>query len=367
MRRLSFYKYFAAVLIVLFSANVFSAQLEEENTDAFNLAFNCFDLEAAPSRFKKLEELALKTDSALCKLMLLQEERDVEVRNQLLKFSTDAQNILLDSFSNESVRYAISYQFGLFENEIVKISEEIQNNNYPRLDTTSVEQTLYFTVPGRSQESVINNNFDPACKKVTGDTENEMPFDSCIEALSDAADAFNNYEKSVRRYRAAQNEPKLKYLRSTWDRYLEKARAQTFLDVWVTSAIHDDYYSQRRLVAPHPRQYFLFRPQVVYEINPDTKKGDRNQVGLSLEWFGVNWWDLKVPFGVSAISVYADYEQEKSVGHGLQLTFDNSYSFGWVKRDDSDGVFISFDLLKLWEDKREKLAQYREDPWGWFR
>lgn len=354
--------YLAAALLLALNPALFAAGSDENNGYKSKVTFDCDanSITRAQSRFKGIEKLAIDVDTKLCQSLLTLNGDFTLTRDLLVDFGEQSEALLLERFSNDSVKTAIITQFGHYTDEILEIKGDLQNNDYPKLSVTTVNSTLYFTVPGRVKESTIADNFDTSCTTVTGDDSNQTPFNMCTEALNDAASAFNNYEVSVTRYRTAQNDPKLNYLSSAWSRYLDKARSQTILDVWVTSAIHDDYYSQRKLVAPHPRQYFLLRPQVVYEFNQDTKKGDRNQLGLGVEWFGVNWWDTKIPFGVGLISVYADYEEADSVGHGFQFTFNNSASIGWVDRGDTEAIFVTLDFLKLWEDKSAKMEQYKK-------
>jgi hypothetical protein len=288
-------------------------------------------------------------------------------KKALLDYGYQSQNLLLKYFTDEEVQSAIKVQFSLFEVDVLKIKGKIQANSLSRMDVDLMTRKLYFTLSGAAKGSVINNIHTDNCQQVTGDEITQKPFENCVTALADAATGFDNYQVNASRYQTLVNDPKLTYLNSQWERYIETARSQTLLDVWITSVIHDGYYSQRRLVEPASTQFFLLRPQVVYEFSKDAKKGDRNQIGLAAEWFGVNWWDLKVPIGVSAVSIYSDYEGEDSIGHGALLTFSNSASIGYVRRGNSDGIFVTLDFLKLWQDKSEKLAQYKADPWAWFK
>lgn len=361
-------RYLAITLLFVLHSTSYAGNYDDNGYKS-KVTFECSSksIPRASSRFKKIEKLAIDVDTKLCQSLLTLDNNISVTRDLLVDFGKQSESLLLERFSYDSVRSAINTQFGYYTDKILEFKGQLQNNDYPKLDVSTVDSSLYFTVPGRTKESIIANNFDPSCETVTGDESDPKPFNSCTQALEDAATAFNNYEVSVRRYATSQNDPKLEYLSNAWSRFLDKARSQTILDVWVTSAIHDDYYSQRKLVEPHPRQYFLLRPEVVYEFNPDTKKGDRNQLGLAVEWFGVNWWDAKIPFGVGLISVYADYEEADSIGHGLQFTFNNSTSIGWVNRGDTNGIFVTIDFLKLWEDKSDQLEQYKKDPWAWVR
>jgi hypothetical protein len=353
-----------AVLLLALPLGLFASGAGDNNSNESKVSFDC-DANPSlrtPSRFKGIEKLAIDVDTKLCQGLLTLDGDIAETRDILIDFGRKSEVLLLERFSNDSVQKAISAQFDHYSDEILKFKGDLIDNGYPKLGTTLPDSSVHFSKPGRNHESIIADNFDTSCTTVTGDDKNQTPYSACTIALEDAALAFNNYEVSITRYHTLQNDPKLDYLSSAWNRYLDKARSQTILDVWFTSNIHDDYYSQRKLVAPHPRQYFLLRPQAVYEFNQDTKKGDRTQVGLAVEWLGVNWWDAKVPFGMSLISVYADYEEEDSVGHGVQFTFNNSASIGWIDRGDTESIFVTLDFLKLWEDKSAKLAQYKKNP-----
>lgn len=215
--------------------------------------------------------------------------------------------------------------------------------------------------------SIIENNLAKSCTEVTGNSETSSRFNSCTEALNHAGSAFNIYEISVTRYHTKRNHPQLESLRNSWSRYLEKSRSQTIVDVWFSTVVQHNHYKQKKLVKPHPRQYFLLRPGFVYQYYPNADKGDRNSFGLSMEWLGVNWWDARIPFGISMISTHTSFLDGDSTGLGIQLTIDNSYSLGWVNRDSNNGIFLSVDLLKLWDDKTTRLEQYKKDPWAWLR
>lgn len=354
------------VALMLLSTSLFAADSSPNNDAELPAStFKCETPTLAESRFDDIQKLAKNLDNQLCQSLLKVEGDTFNFKQAILDFGDKSEQLLLKHFTDSDVQSAVTTQLGHFEKETLNLSGDMRNNNYTKMGTDLINQKLYFTIPGLPKGSKIADIYTDNCQKVTGDDSTTQPFDSCIHALEDAATAFNNYQVSVVRYQLDENVQKLDYLSSQWRSFLKTARSQTFLDVWLTTAIHDKYYSQEHLVPPASTQFFLLRPQVVYEVNKDAKKGDRNQIGLAAEWIGVNWWDLKIPLGVSAISVYADYEEEDSVGHGLLFTINNSASIGWVKRGDSGAVLFTMDFLKLWQDKSAKLDQYKQDPWAW--
>jgi hypothetical protein len=349
------------LLINLFTVtSLVQAQAATSN----DIEFNCTPKDPiGTSQFKELEKLALKMNGVMCKSLLTLDGKAEDNEFQLSQFSLEAEKILVERFKAAGLEPAINSQFSSFRTQIVKMKKNIANYDYPDLEAEFNPAEFYFTELTRSS---IPNNYDSNCKTISG-LNGPMTFDSCSGALEDAGTAFNNYKQAVANDHVVNNKPKLDYMSSQWKRYLEKSRSQTLLDVWFTSAVFDSYLSQNRLVGPPSAQLFFLRPQAVYEYNDKTKKGDRNQLGLALEWAGFNMWDAKIPWGLSAITVYADYEEEDSVGLGLQLTVNNSISIGWVDRGDNDGIFVSIDFLKAFEDKNAQFERFKKDPFSWVK
>lgn len=355
-------------VIVLFAgSHVMANQEDEVSVDCTNIPDGIYD-----SRFKELRKVAVATNKLLCQSFLQNKSSYSDtVRELLVNYAFEAKSILSQDFNSDDFPQ-IGKQLNLFREATRTYNLEISGIDNLDLDTMSVggvPRKLYFSNVGAIQGSKLPTDKKSECAAINpnDNTGNKNPYISCKSAFEDAALAFNAYKFSYNEFRYGENEKKLNYLSQQWDKYSSNARSQTFLDVWLTTLIHRSYYQQNKLVAPASTQYFLFRPQVVYEFSSEAKKGDRNQVGLAAEWFGVNWWDLKIPFGVSAISVYSDYEEESSVGHGLQFTINNNMSIGWVHRGDLDNIFVSVDFLKFWEDKSEKIQQYKEDPLAWIK
>ncbi|MGR5320891.1 hypothetical protein [Vibrio sp. DNB22_19_1] len=351
------------LLTLLAVTPLFQVQAASTGDDNDEIEFDCMPKGSATSKFKDLEILALEMNTVLCKSLLTVGGKAEDNAYLLSQFSVEAEAILVDRFNAAGLEPAINSQFNAFRAHIDTMTSTIADNDYPSLDATFKPAEVYFTDFTRSP---IPNDSDPACKTISG-PDGTMTFPSCSGALKDASNAFNNYKQAVTNVHVVNNQPKLDYLKSQWKRYLEKGRSQTLLDVWATSAAFDRYLSQDRLVGPPPAQLFLLRPQAVYEYNGDTQKGDRNQLGLAMEWAGFNFWDARIPWGVSAITVYADYEEEDSVGHGVQFTINNSFSIGWVDRGDTDGVFVTLDFLKVFEDKSSQLDRFKQDPFAWVR
>lgn len=182
---------------------------------------------------------------------------------------------------------------------------------------------------------------------------------SCTDAFRDFGDAFNNYRSAYDNLFGT-NADLLDELNADWDRFLEASKAQTAVEAVATTWWHRGHFDEDHLVGPPPSQIILLHPDLVYhQIDSDTE-GSTAELGMGVEWVGINWWNLKVPFGVSLASVYVDHDGAKDVGHGIQLHFDNRYSLGWARHGDKDAFYFNIDVLKFLETREGKFSQYLE-------
>ena len=149
-------------------------------------------------------------------------------------------------------------------------------------------------------------------------------------------------------------------LNARWDDFLEISKSQTALEVLLTTQLNRSHFRQNHLVGPPPFQVIAFHPNLVYDDLDMAADGEQKELGLSVEWIGVNFWDWEIPFGVSFASVYADRASVDDVGHGLQFHIYNRYSIGWAKHDGDSSVYVTVDLLKWFIDKRAQYKSYRD-------
>jgi len=155
------------------------------------------------------------------------------------------------------------------------------------------------------------------------------------------------------------NGMKLESLQNQWTSFIDDARYQTPLDVWVTTKWYEEYFKRDQLSGPPPTQLFLLHPTLVYEHLPDAEKGSKDDLSLAVEWGGINWWRKGIGFSVA--SVYKDRKSEPAVGHGLMIHVKNKYSFGYIERNDGDNsFFINVDLMELFGNKQEKYDKYKK-------
>ena len=80
--------------------------------------------------------------------------------------------------------------------------------------------------------------------------------------------------------------------------------------------------------------------------------------GLAVEWLGINFWDWKVPFGISYTTTYVDRAGFDDKGKGIMIHINNHYAIGWAEHGDEDTVYVTIDLLKLFERKQQQYQSY---------
>lgn len=230
--------------------------------------------------------------------------------------------------------------------------ERLEKGDLPGAEDGSV---IFYYSDRNKNRLMIHPEKNAICKSITNGK-------SCVRTFEDLSNALNTYHQGYTKIVTTLNLTNLNSMSKKWDTFVEDARSQTILDVMITSFIHRDYYKQEKLVAPASTQYFFLHPSVVYEHLEDVPSGDRDEFALALELVGINWWDLPVPLGVSAGWVYSDRANASAIAGSVMFHIYNQYTVGYTMRDDEDGgdgVFLSVDLLKFFEDKKQVLDDYR--------
>ncbi len=179
-------------------------------------------------------------------------------------------------------------------------------------------------------------------------------------AVESLADAIAPYKLNAAAFTAHETRVRLLALADDWDAYFEKGRPQTFWDIAVTSLFEYRHIKTDHLVGPPARQWFVLHPNVVVENLSAAPAGSQLKGAVSIEWIGVNWWNLKVPVGISLSSLYSDRQGAAHVGHGVTLYFANKYCIGWANHGGKNGFFVSLDALQLINSKKSKLESYRD-------
>lgn len=144
-----------------------------------------------------------------------------------------------------------------------------------------------------------------------------------------------------------------------WGDYFTKARSQTFIELGMNTWLYRNEVNKNEFVKPPSYQLILFHPSVAIEYVSDAIDGEQQKGVLMMEWFGINWWNWDVPLGVSFISSYTDRSSVDDDGYGAMIHLYNNYSIGYTNRGGVKGVIFTVDLLKLFEDKKSNLDNYK--------
>ena len=206
-----------------------------------------------------------------------------------------------------------------------------------------------------SVEQVIDSDSDATCISKSGV--------SCSTLILDLDHALQPYKRSYQVFVTDKNAVLLTGLQSDWNDFFDTGRSMTTLDLFFTSIMERKHMRQGFLVGPVKRQWFALHPNVIMQYTDISPKGERFKAGLSIEWFGVNYWQdsiLGIPLGASLTSVYSDRADLKSVGHGLTLHFDNRFTVGWTTHGSEDAFHISADLLALFIEKKNAFENYKD-------
>jgi hypothetical protein len=179
---------------------------------------------------------------------------------------------------------------------------------------------------------------------------------TCRAVFEDFQAAFNPYRSAYNNIH--DNTKQLEAMSRRWDDFLVVSKSQTTLEVWLTTWAQRDHFQQDHLVGPPKYQVIALHPHLIYDIAESAPEGSSQELGLAVEWLGVNFWDLKVPLGLSLASTYVDRPEVEDLGHGLMLHINNHYALGWARYDDVNSFYVTIDLLKMFEDRKKQYDKY---------
>ncbi|MEO1245636.1 MAG: hypothetical protein AAFX56_08110 [Pseudomonadota bacterium] len=152
-------------------------------------------------------------------------------------------------------------------------------------------------------------------------------------------------------------------LRQQWEPFLDTMRGQTALEL----AVNGWVYKNRETAdfsAPPSKQWILLHPVLLVENVNAAIDGQNTQEAIGVELLGLNWWQQDswyVPSGGSVLAVYSDRQDVNDWGYGVALHFKSVYTIGYTHRSGDDGVFVSLDLLKLFQNKNAAFKAYIEE------
>lgn len=288
-------------------------------------------------------------------------------------WDTSQQKALLDHLT-----YSLSETFNINGQNAVFSTLQPQLQEWEGLNSFTVEKKDNLELPnlplfGSSEKGFTRrywlNQTDGRVRSVTDSDRYPLTAEQngfCNQRWSKAcAIAFNEYNTITERLSVFQrfriSDEFKKYTgvkKAEWDTFSDNSRFMTFIDVLATSWYYSDQLSlSTDVTSPPPLQWFALRPSFVFEHLNNAPNGNRDEVGLAIEWVGFNDWKLDIPLGVSLASVYADRESGKSIGHGLMFHVNNDYSIGWAYRSGGHHS-IYFNLeLRDWFGGKQNLRE----------
>lgn len=301
--------------------------------------------------FASLYKSTEKTAKLLCSALIASRiDPNAEFNFTLANFGKESEQAL-DNL-NLSGRAAYKEQFSAliktFSSFDVK-TPLLPEFKYQRSVETGKPEGFFDPLAVRVDRFLIND--DERCKTVSGGK-------SCSEIYKDFGDAFNPYRSGYNN--SYDNTKQLVDLASSWDKFLETSKSQTFLEVLMTTWAHNDHFKKDFLVGPPSYQVIGLHPQLIYDTMSKATSGEQTEIGLAVEWLGVNFWDWKLPLGASFASAYVSRAGVNDVGHGIMLHIMNSYAVGWANRGGENSFYVTIDLLKMLQDKKKQYNKYVE-------
>ncbi|MET0053101.1 MAG: hypothetical protein ABW095_18745 [Candidatus Thiodiazotropha sp.] len=183
---------------------------------------------------------------------------------------------------------------------------------------------------------------------------------SCSEVIDEFVDLYTLAQND---YQALLDKPTLDNivnLRKRWEPFLDQMRGQTLLELFVNGKLYRS--NSERFEEPPSSQIILLHPVLLYENVNAAVDGENSQEALGIELLGMNWWRQDkwyIPSGGSLLTVYSDRKDVQDWGLGVALHFRSVYTVGYTNHGGDDGIFVSLDFLKLFQDKKKAFDEYK--------
>lgn len=329
-------------------------------TSSFAFAYDCKNC------FPNLEKASKELSEALAKNY--QDQTPFEGYEIFL----DTWSVELHRSFREVEENIISYPAGYTDYKLIGFAEKLTRE----IKLTASRKSELDGYPSLSYSS--NNSEPPASyqfslgsgsEKVQFTEQNETFChahyqSACGDVLRGLEASTNAYKKALEISVIGKMLPLVKFHDQSWTEFYTKSRSQTFTDLLLQTYFDKERLIKPEFVSPSEKQYFMLHPSVVVENVSDALDGQQVTEGLALEWIGINWWRqcpllIGIACGVSVISLFSDRAGVDDFGHGIMLHFANKYSIGFTDHNGSEGVFITADLLKAFENKNERLQAWK--------
>jgi hypothetical protein len=215
--------------------------------------------------------------------------------------------------------------------------------------------------PGVDALTVDGTPISPDAETCRRAAEAIKPDATCREALQEFEAIYTYAHDMVEKRGAIAFSKNAAALSKEWDEFMTHAHAQTALELAVNSYLYRKH-ERPVFTSPPDSQLILLHPNFVLENVSAATEGDQTKEAMMVEVIGKNWWRQKawyVPSGGSLVVLYSDRAQADDVGYGLALHFKGVYTLGYAFHGSDSGVFLSGDLLKLFEDKKKIVNAYQ--------
>ncbi|RUP81361.1 hypothetical protein C7Y69_09455 [Alteromonas sp. KS69] len=327
---------YVVLSVVLFSSNIFSSESCVYDGQFKN------DIDA--SYFNETIKHGILLSETLCKDTLNLNDAST---------STLKQTLLEDWFSSIT-------QEATKLNEIAKrngsdgieLQIEVFNRKYFHLNSTtlSVDNRADGTTYAYQDDNNIVKFKLEQCKNEFGSI--------CRTVVDEYKQALEIPWYSIKKNTSAKAVAELNLKSLAWQNYFEKRRSQTSLELLINTWSYQDELKKRVPINPPKFQWIVLHPSIVLQQSPDEIDGSQIKEALAIEWAGINYWDLDIPFGASIVSTYADRAIGKDFTTGLMFHISNDYSIGITHIGGENNVFISVDVMKLFEDKNSNFKSF---------
>ncbi|MBT1452056.1 hypothetical protein KJ365_14275 [Glaciecola sp. XM2] len=310
----------------------------------------------------ELNKKAREAGQVICEnyLQVLPEEQQA-VGMRLDAFTLEVENTVNELFS-EQLFPGLSSRIGLWSRNLHANTDDYRYLQFLEDGNTAKgdDFTPYWEVWDKNNDQLSRLSFELNDDRMQSCAEAIAGVQSCEDVFAQIRRAAAPFQTQVSQYMLEQNGEKLAQMQNDWNMFIEQARYQTPLDVWLTTLIYRNDYQGIDLAGPPSTQYFLLRPSLVFEHIGNAPDGSKDDLSLAVEWVGVNWWRKGI--GLSITSTYRDAAQVSSVGTGITVHINNRYSIGVTHRGSNDNaIFLNIDLLELFGEKKAVYQAYKDD------
>ena len=305
-----------------------------------------------PEQFTRVYEASLKLSRHLCNMDKID---DTTLSNDA-HIDQWADIVILQTLELKEVGISLSDHIQLLK-QAIKDGRLLDFVAEKTGDSHANRGYTYF-ISGEDKSYInFDRNTNKRCKTLSYGTD-------CYLVLTQLGEAINVYKADINKNRYDDTYKILKAYDQSWSDYFNKARSQVLWEHLINSALYRSEITQDSFVKPPNYQVTFIHPTIALEYSDDAIDGEQYKNALAVEWLGINYWNkdnfLGYPFGISYTRIYSDRPGVDDNRSGWLLHLNNRYSIGYSDDGDFKSIFVSLDLFKLFEDKKQKLDRYRD-------